>query len=328
MKLVSPPQYVKEASKLARKAKKRIYLMSMVVADHPNTHELIQELENAAKRGVKVVVAADILTFGSVMEDFLPGRYRSQDTRQVQRMARALKKSGVKFQWLGQQRITIYNGRTHSKWCVIDNTVFSFGGVNMYQQGIDSVDYMLRTKDARVADRLIEEQERIQDAEKRLVNFPSTIYEHDDDRILIDGGTVGQSVIYRRACELAEQAAKITFVSQYAPTGKLNKILKRKSAKAYYNRPEQARGLNIIAVRFGIIVGRLNNSYKRDKYLHAKFILYTMRDGKKIAITGSHNFAYTGVILGTREMALETSSPKIIRQLEDFVKKEVSRTTD
>lgn len=328
VKLVTPNQYIKEASELARNAKKRIYLMSMIVADHPNTHELIEELEKAAQRGVKVVVAADILTFGSIMEDFMPGKYRSQDTRQVQRMARALKKYGVKFQWLGQQRMTLYNGRTHSKWCIVDNTVFSFGGVNLYQQGIDNVDYMFRVKDARVADRLIEEQERIQDAEKRLVSFPSTAYEHDNDRILFDGGIVGGSIIYRRACELAEKASKITFVSQYAPTGRLNKILKQKKARAYYNRAEQARGLNKLAVRYGILVGRLPNRYKRNAYLHAKFIVYTMPDGSKVALTGSHNFAYTGVILGTREVALETSDTKIIKQLEKFVKEEVSRKND
>lgn len=324
MKLVYPKEYVKEASELARLAKKRIYLLSMVIADHPNTNELIVELENAAKRGVEVVMAADVLTFGSIISDFLPGKYRSKDTRQAQKMARELKKSGVKFQWLGRQRLTIYNGRTHSKWLVIDDTVFSFGGVNMYQQGIDNVDYMLRVTDNKIANRLVEEQLRIQNAEKQLLNYPSVAYEHGNDTILIDGGIVGQSVIHRRACELAEEASSITFVSQYSPTGKLSKILRNKEADCYFNRPELANGLNVLSVRASNLMGRLKNLYKKNEYLHAKFIIFTMKDGSKKTLTGSHNFAYTGVILGTREVALETSNPNIIKQLEDFVKKEIA----
>lgn len=328
VKLLSPTQYIAEATRLAQKAEKRIYLISIVIADHPNTHSLIDELEKAATRGVEVVVAADVFTFGAVLNDFYPGRYRSKDTRQVQRMVRALKKAGVKFQWLGRQRMTLYNGRTHSKWCVIDDTVFSFGGVNMYQKGVDNVDYMFKLEDASIANRLVDEQKRIQLAEKQLVNYPSVAYEHDEDTILIDGGIVGQSVIYRRACELAEQAEEIIFVSQYCPTGKLARAIKSKKSIAYYNRPDQAEGLNIIAVRGAIILSGVKTSYTRKEYLHAKCIIFTMPDGSKRAITGSHNFAYTGVVLGTREVALETSRPEVIKQLESFIRSEVSRKND
>jgi cardiolipin synthase len=48
-----------------------------------------------------------------------------------------------------------------------------------------------------------------------------------------------------------------------------------------------------------------------------------MQDGTKRAITGSHNFAYTGVLLGTREIALETADPTIISQLEEFIAKKI-----
>ena len=43
-----------------------------------------------------------------------------------------------------------------------------------------------------------------------------------------------------------------------------------------------------------------------------------MSDGKKVALTGSHNFSHKGVVFGTREVALETSSPVLIEQLEAF----------
>ena len=60
--------------------------------------------------------------------------------------------------------------------------------------------------------------------------------------------------------------------------------------------------------------------YKKSRYLHAKFMLFYMPDGRKIALTGSHNLSNAGVMLGTREIALQTESPEVVRQLEAFVK--------
>lgn len=298
--------------------------MSMVIADHESTHPLIEALEAAAKRGVEVCVAADIFTYGEVTGGFLPLRYYSHGARSTNRMVKTLKRAGVRFYWLGRGRVTLFHGRTHSKWCVVDNTLFTFGGVNLYEEGIHNVDYMFRHHDELLADRIVQEQKRVQKAEARSGNYPSVAYEHGEMTVLIDGGIIGQSVIYRRACELSEKAKHITFVSQYCPTGRLSRILKKKSAKLYYNRPLHADGLNRIVIRIGQLTSGLKTSYKKARYLHAKFIIFTMEDGSKVAITGSHNFAYTGVLLGTREIALETKDPKIITQLEKFIKNEVA----
>jgi cardiolipin synthase len=69
---------------------------------------------------------------------------------------------------------------------------------------------------------------------------------------------------------------------------------------------------------------RLKTRYTRTRYLHAKFMIFTMADGRKVALTGSHNFSGTGVLLGTREMALQTEDPRIIEQLEEFWKQHVA----
>lgn len=324
VKLISPAQYVREATAAVNKATRRVYLMSMVIADHETTHPLIEAVENAAKRGVEVVVAADIFTYGEVTGGFLPLRYYSHGARSTNRMVRTLKRAGVKFHWLGRGRVTLFHGRTHSKWCIVDDTIYTFGGVNLYGEGIDNVDYMFRLRDPLLADRLVDEQRRVQKAEARSGNYHSVAYEHGDMTVLIDGGIIGQSVIYRRAVELAEKAEHITFVSQYCPTGKLSRVLKKKPTVFYYNRPLQADGLNRIVIRLGQFFSGLKTSYKQARYLHAKCIIFTLPDGTKTAITGSHNFAYTGVLLGTREIALETKDPKIIAQLETFIKNEVA----
>lgn len=329
VKLVTPSEYISQATELANTAKKRIYVLSCVIADHPATHDFIVALENAAKRGVEVVVAADVFTFGAVIEDFIPGRYKTDDTRLAQRMARELKKAGVSFHWLGNRRATLYNGRTHTKWTVVDDTVFSFGGVNTYQKGLENVDYMLRSENAELAERLMEEQVRIQKLEKRTENYPSFSFPLDDtDSILVDGGMVGQSLIYKRACQLAKEAAHIRFVSQYCPTGSLAVQLRRTPSIAYFNRPSHTNGANKIPIAISAFISRIPNAYQRDTYLHAKLIIFTFPDGSKVALSGSHNYAYTGVLLGTREIALETKNPEIIAQLESFIDTEVARAND
>ena len=325
MKLLLSKEYVTQAAKRVDEATKHVALIAMVIADHPATHELIEALLRAAKRGVNVSVAADIFTYGEVSGSFLPLRYDSKGSRAATTMARRLRAGGVKFTWLGHGRITLFNGRTHSKWCVVDDTVFSFGGVNMYQEGIENTDYMLETKDPVLADTLIKEQQRILRAERASQNFPSHSLVLDEQSIaLFDGGIIGHSLIYRRACELARKAESVLFVSQYCPTGKLSRILKQKPYRLYFNRREQASLLNRILLWFSTTVSGLRTEYEKQPYLHAKFIIFTMPDGKKVAISGSHNFAYTGVLFGTREIALETKDPAIIEQLESFVKQHVA----
>lgn len=325
MKLVLPADYIQQATELARQAKKRVYLISMVIADHPATHELIEALEQAAQRGVVVTVTADIFTYGEVSGGFLPIRYYSPGVKAVNTMVKNLKAAGVKFRWLGNSRVTLMNGRTHTKWCVIDDVCFTFGGVNMYQGGImDNADYMFRYENSRLADRLVYEQGRIVKAERTSTNYPSVTYELEGNSVLIDGGIIAHSVIYRRACELAQEATHILFVSQYCPTGKLSRIFKTKHVSLYFNRPERADFINGILIRLNMMTSQLKTLYTKDAYLHAKFIIFTMPDGSKVAITGSHNFAYTAVLFGTREIALETTDTNIIGQLESFYKKFVA----
>lgn len=325
MKLLLPPDYIEQAAADVRKATKRVHLISMVIADHPATHLLISEIEAAARRGVSVHVAADIFTFGEINGSFLPLRYNSPNAKLVTKMVKTLRAAGVKFHWLGRGRMTILNGRTHSKWCIVDDTCYVFGGVNIYEGGIHNVDYMFKTENPRLADRLAYEQTRIQRAERSSTNYPSVSHELDGDSVLIDGGIITQSIIYRRVCELAKESDKILYVSQYCPTGKIGRILKTKDADLYFNLPENASYLNRLFLRMSIFFSGLETKYSKDRaYLHAKYMIFTHADGTKTAITGSHNFAFTGVTLGTREIALETKNPAVIAQLEAFFQEHVA----
>ncbi|OYX53096.1 hypothetical protein B7Y92_03970 [Candidatus Saccharibacteria bacterium 32-50-13] len=317
-KLLCPEDYISDATQLAKQATNRISLLSFIVADHPATHDLINSLIDASKRGVDVSVQADIYTYGEVNGSLLPIRYFNKASRAATTMARRLRSAGVNFHWLGHGRVTLFNGRTHSKWLVIDNTVYSFGGVNIYQEGVENTDYMLKLTDETLANTLVTEQKRIFAAEKNYHNYPSHQKKFKFGTVMFDGGFTGGSIIYRRVCELAEQAESIVFVSQYCPTGRLARILKKKKAAVYYNRPEQASFINRLLIWASIGLSQLPTLYSRDKYQHSKYIIMRFSDHTRVAITGSHNFAYAGVVSGTREIALETTDDQIIDQLEKF----------
>lgn len=319
--LLLPADYVADATKHIETAQKRVCLLSMILADDSSTNKLVDALSKTAERGVIVDLAADIFTYGELGGFLLPTRHRARQTRATSQLSRRLIKSGVNFTWLGKSHTTIVSGRTHVKMCVIDDFVYSFGGVNLYEEGIDNYDYMFKVQDKELADALVDEYQRLIKADARGQTYKSHEIKYQNDTILIDGGFVGDSIIYRRACRLAKEAESVVLVSQYCTTGKLSRILKKRNSKLYFNPPSNASGFNKTVINLGMFFTGNKTLYNKAKYIHAKFMIFNMADGRKVALTGSHNFVNAGVLLGTREIALQTENPQIINQLEDFLKK-------
>lgn len=114
------------------------------------------------------------------------------------------------------------------------------------------------------------------------------------------------------------EAESVVLVSQYCPTGRLGRLIKKVPHSLYFNPPANASGLNKWVIRSGMLVSGIRTLYSRPSYVHAKCIIVTLPSGKKVAITGSHNFSWGGVRLGTREIALQTRDPHVIAQLEEF----------
>ena len=323
--LLPAMDYIENATRAIHNAKDRVIVLSTVVADHDATHDFIDALILAAQRGVVVTVAADVFTYGEITGGFLPLRYYSKPGRNLTSLARLFREAGIHFRWLGRTRMTIFTGRTHGKWCIVDDTVYAFGGVNIYQEGVaENTDFMFKVRSHALAERLEVENKRVLDTDRSGRLQRSRQFDLNADHVLIDGGISGNSIIYHRACDLAASASTILFVSQYPPTGKLSNIFRTKQSTIYYNRPEQAEWLNRLVIHYGQWRSKFATLYKRDEYLHSKFIIFTMPDGSKVALTGSHNFSHAGVLLGTREIALETRDQAVIEQLESFVKEHVA----
>lgn len=320
--LITSSQYADEIIHVLRSARRRIAIVTTTIRDDdPRTHTIIEEIIAASTRGVMVTVCADIFTYIEPKEFILrsPKRQPARAYRALQ-LERKLKKHGVTFRWLGRTSNITLSGRTHSKWLVIDDTVYSFGGINLDCESLDNTDYMLKLHSSTVADQIFNEHSRLLGADRGAHASRSHHFRIDNaSQVLIDGGLFGDSLIYRRAVTLAREAERIVIVSQYCPTGKLNRILRRKDASIYFNHWRQAAWVNKALIGVGVFFAKQHTLYEREPYLHAKFMIGTMPDGSKRAITGSHNFMFGSGLMGTREIALETTDTKIIRQLERFI---------
>lgn len=320
-KLLSSADYIKDLTAQISQAKSRIAIITTIFHNDSDRMEaLISALCAAAERGVSVSMCVDSYTYlepngpwQHILKDHSAQAYRAIRTE------RRLKAAGVKFRWLGKGANFGVMGRTHTKWSIIDDTVYSFGGVNLCEMGITNTDYMLKIANSTLADTLTKLQEDIIRADRgnhagknrvEIINSQTSI--------LFDGGIPLHSHIYARAISLAKEAKGIVFVSQYCPTGKLARVLKSKNTHLYFNHWESASALNTLVIRAGMRSSKFNTLYEREPYLHAKFIIFTMPDGTKTALMGSHNFQAGGVVLGTRELCMETANPKIIAELESF----------
>ena len=321
--LINASNIVEELTKDIDHAKKRVHVISTILMDDISTASMIRALERAGKRKIPVKVATDIFTYGELARGFTPFKSYKAKFNTLRKLRKTFRKNKVDFTWLGKAKFLIFTGRTHTKWCVVDDTVYCFGGINLYKIGLETCDYFFKFKDPTVANLLVETYKNILKSDRTGSGYKSHEVKHKNSKILIDGGFVGDSLIYKRACELAEKAEKAVLVTQYAPYGKFAKNLKKIDSTLYFNVPDNASFLNRMTIKFGMMRSGLKTDYKRPRYIHAKFIIFTMPGGKKIAISGSHNLVSGGGLLGTREIAIETSNPNYINQLEKFIKQEI-----
>lgn len=319
-KLLLPEEYIKDAQSKINQATKRVYFLAMVIAKDSSSSPLIESFSQASKRGVDVNVAADTFTYAELAGYFLPMHYRNKKSRATTEMVKQLEEAGVKFDWLGKTKATIFSGRTHTKMCVVDDYVYCFGGINLNHRGIKGNDFMFVQQDKELADKLVEEYKILRQAEKQSRLYRSHEFKWNANNVLIDGGIIGDSIIYKRACELVRNCVEVIYVSQYPPSGRLGRLIRQTKNRTYFNPPKNAAdSANSMLLKFGEFFSKNHTLYRKRQYLHAKFIVVKNQDGSRTAITGSHNFIFGAVILGTREIALETSDSNYIDQLLNFV---------
>jgi len=319
-KLLQPDEYVSALVSSINRATRRINILSLIISEDDSTRPIIDALCAASRRGITVDIGMDLyFTFKEIGETVSRWSYLRSQVQQMRATKKRLEQAGASVRWLGLFGTTLFSRRTHLKWSIIDDTVYTFGGVNLYATGIANNDYMFRKKDRALAERLCAEHDLVINTDKAARSYPSHSFESSCGTVLIDGGYMFDSVIYDRAIALSQDAERIIYVSQYCPTGRLGRLLKKKQAELYFNNWRSTKDkLNAALIRLSARLHGVSSIYTDERYLHAKFILFYLPDGKVVALSGSHNFVGIGVTLGTREIALESQDPSVIKQLESF----------
>ncbi|MGD8373668.1 MAG: phospholipase D-like domain-containing protein [Candidatus Woesebacteria bacterium] len=320
MKLLNPEQYYNSLYNAICNAKKRIILASMVMYADDTTMSIFEQILKAAKSGVKVDLYVDSgfrhLLIGSY--PYSPRKHRELLGKTIDMFAR-LADFGVAIHELRQVGLNPFKGRCHIKASVVDDQVFSFGGINFSGLSFKSTDYMLHKTDQQLAGKIADYLPKL----KNKTMYDQVIKIDDINHILLDAGRTGCSVIYDKACLLSKKAKKIYYVSQMVPSGKLAKSIRSSDAVCYFNRASQGAGAIVLSLALDKAHARIKNSYKRSEYIHAKFILFELNDGSKALISGSHNFSWRGVAYGTQEIALYSKDETLWQQLYDFMQKNI-----
>ncbi len=324
VRLVTSKAYSRRVIRAIQDARSRVYVVSLTIQQHDDPSDIIRALTRAAERGVDVHVIGDYTTHMYMNGHLNPYYGLFKQIKNARELANRLRSHGIKFDWVGSRSPFLFAGRTHMKWIITDDSVFSFGGINLHETFSDDIDFQLEIVDKDLSDNLANEHLLMVSANHleapRLSCSFSSIY----GEVLIDGGIVFDSIIYRRAVELASSAQHILMVTQYCPTGKLAKAIRQTKHNIYYNNPSTKDLFTNLLIKFGQKLTNIDNDYSKGQYIHAKFMIVTHANGSKTAITGSHNFISYGGILGTREIALQTSDPIIIGALEQYYKKYIA----
>ena len=315
--LIEAHHYPLELEQKLATAKKRVVLAAMVMYNDSITEDLFEHLKGVLQRGASVHLAPD--AFNHYI--FAPSGNVLAAQRQIKAtdaVLQEMKARDAEVHFIGNLSRNPYHHRFHQKFTIIDDDVYFAGGINFSAEHFQHTDYMLHIKSLSLAETLIRQLKDVETGGD-IANFSFDI--NSNSTLHIDGGTPGNSLIYDRAVALAREAESILYVSQWAPSGELATVLRKKQADCYFNRIAQAKGLAIASQIVDQARRYTKDLYQQDDYIHAKFMLFIMSGGKKVLLSGSHNFSQRGVDYGTKELALESTDINLWHQLEHFAEK-------
>lgn len=324
LKILPAEAYFEALTRQLPRAKHRIVVHAMGILWGPATAQLVPLLLDAAKRGAEVRVVGDIY---SKFTTYMPRPFREKlpAWREVQVYNDRLRAGGVRVTYVGTLGLNPFKRRCHTKWTIIDDLVYTFGGINIGEDSLTNRDFMLETRNPGLADYLYDLTGRIEAGGNASTSLPDhTKQLSDDATLLFDGGAPGRSVIYETACSIVADAKKIYFVSQMCPSGRLGNLITARENQCYFVNPEQAEFPANIALVRDKLRYRITNHYRGKSYIHAKLILTEQEDGSRHLITGSNNFSWRGIAFGTKEIALHSTDPVLWQALYNFIQEEVA----
>jgi hypothetical protein len=322
MQLISTTHYVEELLKNIRTAQKRILVASMSFSVGTDMDRILAAMKEARLRGVAVGFLFDSYAKSRVAFHKPLSARTAQLIEETAQTIRDLEAVGVKIVHIGRVRKTNpFKGRFHIKIVVIDDISYSFGGINFSEDAFSNTDYMFKSTDPKTADELASivhagmENRIYQDRSVPLMN---------DTALLLDSGTKRRSIIYETACELAAKAQKIYYVSQMQPTGTLSRLLKETDTTCYFNRVITPAHKFHAAYIVDAALQPIRNHYRHARHIHAKYILFELKDGTRALVSGSNNFSWRGIAYGTKEIGISSTNAALWEQLYRFTDHEIA----
>ncbi|HET9411893.1 MAG TPA: phospholipase D-like domain-containing protein [Candidatus Saccharimonadales bacterium] len=314
-RVIAASEYPQVLARHIKNAKKSIILAALVLRTGSAMAQILDAVMAAARRGVMVDIIADPygLHDASRPEHVPIGTFK-EECRRTLEFCSDIQRLGGAVHWTKPLGVIPYKGRFHAKAAIVDDHVFSFGGINLDDSSFDNIDYMLYTQSAHIAavlTKVLLHSDPLHNSTQKL---------DAKNTLLFDAGIPGESIIYSQACHLAEQARSVQYLSLMCPTGRLAEILKQKKADCYFVPPWHL-GVTMadVAQQWDNWVTHVPNLYEGTQKIHAKCMLFDMPDGAKVALTGSHNFSWRGVAFGTQELALQSADPNLWQRLQDVI---------
>lgn len=307
--------------------------------------KLTEAMVAAAKRGVKVSLIIDALSFWQDRNN-LPigpiafGRPISASSRKQFRdkylILEKLRQSGGKYYVVNTPRKPFGSslfGRSHIKCAIVSDTVF-VGGCNLGWTWF--TDYMVKFTDQKSADwldKIVTSAGKDGNVLGNLAGLDQIFRINAENTLLIDAGKPKQSVIYNEALKFIDASAQsLTMTCQYFPSSKTVKHLNAaigRGAKVdlYYNSPSHQPiherwghyGLLQLAKSRNPKQLFTNEIGKNKPRLHAKILA-----SENGLIIGSHNYMTQGVTLGTAEIALVSTNQKLRNETLAIVSKSLA----
>lgn len=313
-------------------AKKRIWIQSMLFEYSEGTKLLEKALIDAAKRHVDVHITLDWIQNRSTHGEFSVFPINKSNTyaynlqRQTQAMFKRLEKAGVKVTITNVPFFSFtplpYIRRNHRKIILIDEYAW-MGGVNLIDPSLPIQDFMVRFNNTKLTKVLT--QVFLSSNKKQRENANYTI--SPSNQLLVDNGIMGNSIIYKNSLDAIQQAHKnIIFVAYILPDGQLLHKLIQKSkeniAVTIITSPRKDhvftkyphRGLYLASLLRLKRYPKIRIIYSHAP-IHAKILLI---DGNKL-LFGSHNFVGIGGLIGTKEIAMQTTEASLIKQIQSFI---------
>lgn len=338
-KIFTPYDFLDDFLKEAEKATHSIYLQSMNFEAGEVLSRIEKVLLEALSRGVRVNINHDWVAQVFVQGDLplLPssssekrskGRYLHQKSREIENNLRSH----------GATIITTNNPnllnkvvpmvrRNHTKLYIVDEEIAWVGGVNLFDEAFEKIDIMIRFEDKKIVDKLVKQFFMVNQLQSPI---DYQLQLTPTESLFVDTGKLGSSIIYAEAIKKIDSAQKhIIFMSQFVPDGpllqRLIKATKRGVKVDVITSNKKSSLFTSYPARFTYLYFRyLLHKYPllvlthHERNVHAKILSV---DGE-CAMVGSHNYTYSGVILGTEEIMMETTDKDLVKKIEEFALKD------